>query len=220
MSSSAKILDVQVLNVSWVGDGAPTLVGIAVEILELLVSATARIFSRGREDPRSNIKSGAGKFINKILTLRDADASEGLPAPESSAPKRSRSCASCSSVSSCELRMMDNCSTAVRRPSKYGRAAPYPGQTSVRRRNDINLYQWVTQNLAKRKRTRNTSSTKARSMDAKVRLLSLLIEIVQNNLWYSVTLEVQNNSMPLRLDSSRMSEMLFTFSLTFPEQSS
>ena len=55
----------------------------------------------------------------------------------------------------------------------------------------------VTKNLAEGKRTRNTVN-QSQVNDAKVGLkLSLLIEIVQNNLWYSITLEVQNNAHTL-----------------------
>ena len=55
----------------------------------------------------------------------------------------------------------------------------------------------VTKNLAKRKGTRNTIN-QGQVNDAKVGLeLSLLVQVIQNNLWNSIALEVQNNAHAL-----------------------
>ena len=55
----------------------------------------------------------------------------------------------------------------------------------------------VTKNLAKRKGTRNTVN-QGQVNDAKVGLeLSLLVQVIQNNLWNSIALEVQNNAHAL-----------------------
>ena len=63
---------------------------------------------------------------------------------------------------------------------------------------DINLViNVVAQNLAKRERTRNTVN-QGQVNDAKVGLkLSLLVQVIQNNLWNRITLEVQNNTHAL-----------------------
>ena len=55
----------------------------------------------------------------------------------------------------------------------------------------------VTKNLAKRKGTRNTVN-QGQVNDAKIGLkLSLLVQVIQNNLWNSITLEVQNDAHTL-----------------------
>ena len=55
----------------------------------------------------------------------------------------------------------------------------------------------VTQNLTKRKGTRNTVN-QGQVNDAKIGLkLSLLVQVIQNNLWNSITLEVQNDAHTL-----------------------
>ena len=55
----------------------------------------------------------------------------------------------------------------------------------------------VTKNLAKRKGTRNTVN-QGQVNDAKVGLkLSLLVQVVQNNLWNSITLEIQDDAHAL-----------------------
>ena len=63
---------------------------------------------------------------------------------------------------------------------------------------DINLMiNVVAQNLAKRKRTRDTVN-QGQVNDAKVGLkLSLLVQVIQNNLWNRIALEVQNNTHTL-----------------------
>ena len=57
----------------------------------------------------------------------------------------------------------------------------------------------VTKNLTKRKGTRNTVN-QGQVNDAKVGLkLSLLVQVIQNNLWNSITLEIQDDAHTLTI---------------------
>ena len=204
---SDKILNVQVLNV-LVRDLCTALVGVAVGNLTELVSNNCQnLFLVGEKIlVVGNIKPELGDLVNKILTCQAGKTTQThlkdcftLNLIQAKALVHALLCLSIIlraandvdnlvDVINCGQKAFQNMDALLSLIQVKLSTTAY----------NINLViNVVTKNLAEGKRTRNTVN-QSQVNDAKVGLkLSLLIEIVQNNLWYSITLEVQNNAHTL-----------------------
>ena len=204
---SDKILNVQVLNV-LVGDLCTALVGVTVgNFTELISNNSQNLFLMGEKIlVVGNIKPELGDLVNKILTCQAGKTTQthlkncfALNLIQAKALVHALLCLgiilraandvdNLVDVINCGQKAFQNMDALLSLIQVELSTTAY----------NINLViNVVTKNLAKRKRTRNTVN-QGQVNDAKVGLkLSLLIEIVQNNLWYSVTLEVQNNTHAL-----------------------
>ena len=202
-----KILNVQVLNV-LVRDLRTTFVSVAVgNLTELISDNCQNLFLMGEKIlVVGNIKPELGDLVNKILTCQAGKTTQthlkncfALNLIQAKALVHALLCLgiilraandvdNLVDVINCGQEAFQNMDALLSLIQVELSTTAY----------NINLViNVVTKNLAKRKRTRNTVN-QGQVNDAKVGLkLSLLIEIVQNNLWYSVTLEVQNNTHAL-----------------------
>ena len=202
-----KILDVQVLNV-LVGDLRTTLVSVTVGNLTKLISNNSQNLFLMSEKILvvGNIKSELGNLVNKILTSKTGEAAQthlkdclALNLIQAKTLVHALLCLSIIlraaddvdnlvDVINCGQKTFQNVDTLLCLIQIKLSTTAY----------NINLViNVVTKNLTKRKGTRNTVN-QGQVNDAKVGLkLSLLVQVIQNNLWNSITLEVQNNAHTL-----------------------
>ena len=202
-----KILDVQVLNV-LVRDLCTALVGVAVgNLSELISNNSQNLFLVGEKIlVVGNIKPELGNLVNKILTCQAGKTTQthlkncfALNLIQAKALVHALLCLSIIlraandvdnlvDVINCGQKAFQNMDALLSLIQVKLSTTTY----------NINLViDVVTQNLAKRERTRNAVN-QGQVNDAKVRLkLSLFVQVIQNNLWYRITLEVQNNAHTL-----------------------
>ena len=206
---SDKILDVQVLNV-LVRDLRTTLISVAVRDLSELISNNSQNLFLMSEKILvvGNIKSELGNLVNKVLTSKTGEAAQthlkdclALDFIQTKALVHALLCLSIIlrtandvdnlvDVINCSQKAFQNVDTLLCLVQVKLSTAAY----------NINLViNVVTKNLAKRKGTRNTVN-QCQVNDAKVGLeLSFLVQVIQNNLWNSITLEIQDDAHTLTI---------------------
>ena len=204
---SDKILNVQVLNV-LVGDLRTTLVSVTVGNLTELISNNSQNLFLVSEKILvvGNIKSELGNLVNKVLTCQTGEAAQthlkdclALDFIQTKALVHALLCLSIIlrtaddvdnlvDVINCGQKAFQNVDTLLCLVQVKLSTTAY----------NINLViNVMTQNLTKRKGSWYAINQRQVN-DAKVGLeLSLLVQVIQNNLWNSISFEVQNDAHTL-----------------------